>query len=310
MRSVPTNHEEHTAEIIELLPKLVLRLQGCLVLFASAGRWKSQQGDASTHFTASADTGALPKREILLRHKLRIDRGEPSIIFGMASFSEGVDLPGVYCNNVIIAKLPFSVPTDPVGQTLTEWLEKNGRDAFREISIPEACLKLTQSVGRLIRTESDTGAVTIWIKRLKTKPTGKTSSHPCPFQARNSLINSREVAMHKIECPRCLGGRVRSERSGTFKAVCVFAARAGVCRGENHPEAFYPVCCYAEMGKSEDVNYNNGDFIRTFYFKARSQAEATKKLQKNSARQVVSFMPLLRMMSSNKWGRFVVVYSL
>jgi hypothetical protein len=60
----------------------------------------------------------------------------------------------------------------------------------------------------------------------------------------------------------------------------------------------------------EDVNYNNGDFIRTFYFKARSQAEATKKLQKNSARQVVSFMPLLRMMSSNKWGRFVVVYSL
>lgn len=81
----------------------------------------------------------------------------------MASFSEGVDLPGVYCNNVIIAKLPFSVPTDPVGQTLTEWLEKNGRDAFREISIPEACLKLTQSVGRLIRTESDTGAVTIWI---------------------------------------------------------------------------------------------------------------------------------------------------
>ena len=44
----------------------------------------------------------------------------------MASFSEGVDLPGVYCNNVIIAKLPFSVPTDPVGQTLTEWLEKTG----------------------------------------------------------------------------------------------------------------------------------------------------------------------------------------
>jgi ATP-dependent DNA helicase DinG len=117
--------------------------------------------------------GALPKREILLRHKLRIDRGEPSIIFGMASFSEGVDLPGVYCNNVIIAKLPFSVPTDPVGQTLTEWLEKNGRDAFREISIPEACLKLTQSVGRLIRTESDTGAVTILDKRLKTKAYGK-----------------------------------------------------------------------------------------------------------------------------------------
>lgn len=139
-----------------------------------AGRWKkSARRCLNTVSPLLLIQGALPKREILLRHKLRIDRGEPSIIFGMASFSEGVDLPGVYCNNVIIAKLPFSVPTDPVGQTLTEWLEKNGRDAFREISIPEACLKLTQSVGRLIRTESDTGAVTILDKRLKTKAYGK-----------------------------------------------------------------------------------------------------------------------------------------
>lgn len=174
MRSVPTNHEEHTAEIIELLPKLVLRLQGCLVLFASRRQMEEVSKAMPQHISPLLlIQGALPKREILLRHKLRIDRGEPSIIFGMASFSEGVDLPGVYCNNVIIAKLPFSVPTDPGGQTLTEWLEKNGRDAFREISIPEACLKLTQSVGRLIRTESDTGAVTILDKRLKTKAYGK-----------------------------------------------------------------------------------------------------------------------------------------
>ncbi|ENZ0349216.1 helicase C-terminal domain-containing protein [Morganella morganii] len=109
----------------------------------------------------------MPKTEIVSRHKLRIDRGEPSIIFGMASFSEGVDLPGDYCDNVIIAKLPFSVPSDPVSQTMTEWMEKAGRNTFEEITVPQACIKLIQAVGRLIRTETDTGAVTILDSRIK-----------------------------------------------------------------------------------------------------------------------------------------------
>lgn len=57
--------------------------------------------------------------------------------------------------------------------------------------------------------------------------------------------------MHKIECPRCLGGKGEDPSVPARSRRCVFSLQGpGVCRGENHPEAFYPVCCYAEMGKS------------------------------------------------------------
>lgn len=168
MRSTPKNAEAHTNELIELLPKLVLRRKGCLVLFSS----RKQMTEVCAGMPEDVKECILmqttmPKSEIVSRHKLRIDRGEPSIIFGMASFSEGVDLPGDYCDNVIIAKLPFSVPSDPVSQTMTEWMEKAGRNTFEEITVPQACIKLIQAVGRLIRTESDTGAVTILDSRIK-----------------------------------------------------------------------------------------------------------------------------------------------
>ncbi|WP_231571662.1 MULTISPECIES: helicase C-terminal domain-containing protein [Xenorhabdus] len=157
-----------------MLPKLMNRLKGCLVLFAS----KRQMTDVFDMMPDEQKESilmqtTLPKSEIVARHKLRIDHGEPSVIFGMASFSEGVDLPGDYCNNVIIAKLPFMVPTDPVSLTLAEWMDSVGRNTFEEISVPDACIKLIQSVGRLIRTEKDTGAVTILDNRLVTKRYGK-----------------------------------------------------------------------------------------------------------------------------------------
>ena len=56
----------------------------------------------------------MSKADILREHRRRIDRGDSSIIFGLASFAEGVDLPGDYCSRVIIAKLPFAAPDDPI----------------------------------------------------------------------------------------------------------------------------------------------------------------------------------------------------
>lgn len=175
MRSTPKNAEAHTNELIELLPKLVLRRKGCLVLFSSHKQMTEVcAGMPEDVKECILMQTTMPKSEIVSRHKLRIDRGEPSIIFGMASFSEGVDLPGDYCDNVIIAKLPFSVPSDPVSQTMTEWMEKAGRNTFEEITVPQACIKLIQAVGRLIRTESDTGAVTILDSRIKNTRYGQS----------------------------------------------------------------------------------------------------------------------------------------
>src|SRR5699024_4901967 len=86
---------------------------------------------------------------------------------------EGIDLPGAYCRHVIIAKIPFSVPDSPVDATYAEWLESCGRNPFMEITVPEPSFKLIQAAGRLLRTETDTGRVTILDRRLADMPYGR-----------------------------------------------------------------------------------------------------------------------------------------
>lgn len=110
--------------------------------------------------------GELSKAEILFRHRNRIDEGKPSIIFGLASFAEGIDLPGDYCTHVVIAKLPFAVPEDPVDATLAEWIKAKGGNPFMQITVPDAAIRLKQAVGRLIRTERDTGVISVLDRRL------------------------------------------------------------------------------------------------------------------------------------------------
>ncbi len=109
------------------------------------------------------------KAQLISFHKQRIDRGEPSIIFGLASFAEGVDLPGKYCEHVLIAKLPFAVPNDPIEATLAQWIEQQGGNAFMKLSVPEAAFKLVQAAGRLLRNESDTGHITLFDERIVSK---------------------------------------------------------------------------------------------------------------------------------------------
>jgi ATP-dependent DNA helicase DinG len=87
----------------------------------------------------------------------------------------------------VIAKLPFAVPDNPVDAALAEWLEAQGRNAFMEISVPDAALKLVQASGRLLRTESDKGRVTLLDRRVVTRRYGQVilDSLP-PFQRRIS----------------------------------------------------------------------------------------------------------------------------
>jgi ATP-dependent DNA helicase DinG len=80
--------------------------------------------------------------------------------------AEGLDLPGDLANEVVITRLPFQPPDDPREATLAEYLKNQGRDAFTELSLPAAAIRLRQAVGRLIRSETDTGQVTILDRRL------------------------------------------------------------------------------------------------------------------------------------------------
>ena len=82
-------------------------------------------------------------------------------------------LPGAYCNHVVIAKLPFSVPDDPVAQSEAEWFQSTGRNPFSELSVPEATQGLVQACGRLLRNESDTGQITILDRRLVSRSYGR-----------------------------------------------------------------------------------------------------------------------------------------
>jgi len=84
-----------------------------------------------------------------------------------------VDLPGAYCEHVVIAKLPFATPDDPVEEAMAEWVEKNGGNAFMQIAVPDAAMKLVQACGRLLRNEKDSGRITLLDKRIVTKRYGK-----------------------------------------------------------------------------------------------------------------------------------------
>lgn len=104
---------------------------------------------------------ALSKGEIIVKHCKRIDKKKTSVIFGLDSFAEGIDLKGAYCTHVVIAKIPFAAPVDPVEEATAEWLKSLGGNPFIELSVPAACIKMVQSAGRLLRTETDTGKVVL-----------------------------------------------------------------------------------------------------------------------------------------------------
>jgi len=113
------------------------------------------------------------KQEVIRQHKEKVEQNKSSVLFGLASFAEGIDLPGDFLQHVIIVRLPFSVPDDPVDATLAEWLESKGRNPFMEIAVPDASVRLIQACGRLIRTETDTGKITILDKRMVSKRYGQ-----------------------------------------------------------------------------------------------------------------------------------------
>jgi ATP-dependent DNA helicase DinG len=96
-----------------------------------------------------------------------------SVLFGTDSFWEGVDVPGDGLVLVIIAKLPFRVPSEPLEQARSEAIRARGGDPFSELMLPRAVLKLKQGFGRLIRTRRDRGAVVVLDRRIATKPYGR-----------------------------------------------------------------------------------------------------------------------------------------
>ena len=174
-RADPKQAEAFTAEMVQCLLGDVAQVEhGALCLFTS--REQMRQAVAALDGTLRGTVlvqGELPRTVLLQRHRERVEAGGASVIFGMQSFGEGLDLPGQLCESVFIAKLPFAPPDDPVGEARAEWLRSVGRDPFSELVVPATAIRLAQWAGRAIRLETDRAFVYCYDRRLVNTPYGK-----------------------------------------------------------------------------------------------------------------------------------------
>lgn len=174
--------EPQDPKFTQILPEILLEyLEGekaSLVLFSSY--WQMNQVAESIRATAKKNgwhlhiQGESSRTRLLDAHRKCCEKGQPSILFGTGSFSEGLDLPGDQLTNLIITKIPFGVPTSPVEEAHAEYIERRGGNPFLQIAVPEASKKLIQSVGRLLRKEQDSGRVVLLDRRIITKRYGKS----------------------------------------------------------------------------------------------------------------------------------------
>jgi ATP-dependent DNA helicase DinG len=172
-RALPDDREGHAREVAQWLADNLDWDSGNLVLFTSRSKLdRVLQVLPIEHVRKVRAQGSLSKAQLIAEHREDIEAGKGSTLFGLASFGEGLDLPGKLCETVVVTQLPFAVPTDPVGATYAEWLESRGRNPFIEVSVPDATRLLTQYCGRLIRTETDTGRIVLLDRRVVLKRYG------------------------------------------------------------------------------------------------------------------------------------------
>jgi ATP-dependent DNA helicase DinG len=118
---------------------------------------------------------------------------EGSVLFATSSFWQGIDVQGEALSSVVIVKLPFAVPSDPVVAARGRAIEERGGNAFFDYQVPEAIITLKQGIGRLIRSRTDAGVISILDPRLRTKSYGRSflqSLPPCPVTTRIEDVRS------------------------------------------------------------------------------------------------------------------------
>ena len=155
------------------LPRLIQAAAGrTLVLFTSYESLKSAY--RTTVVSMPGFPGRVMKQGDDDNAKLleAFKKENESVLFATDSFWQGVDIPGESLSQVIIVKLPFTVPNDPVFVARAEAIEKRGGSSFMELSVPEAVIKFRQGIGRLIRRSDDKGVVVVLDRRIYEKKYG------------------------------------------------------------------------------------------------------------------------------------------
>jgi ATP-dependent DNA helicase DinG len=168
----PSNDPEYVREVAREMARILTYSQGRAFLLFTSYRMLET---VYTALSAELDYPLLRQGEMPNAALLEEFRRTPNAcLLGTSSFWEGVDVQGEALSCVIIDKLPFSVPDTPVARARVAAIEAEGRNAFTEMSVPEAQIRLKQGFGRLIRTDSDRGVVAIFDSRLVKKTYGRS----------------------------------------------------------------------------------------------------------------------------------------
>ena len=184
--SIAPNEQGFTELLADKIPQLIPEKSASLVLFSSY----RQMNEVAEIIRSKTKLELLVQKESarseqLKQHAENVKQDKTSILFGTSSLSEGLDLPGNLLTNLIITKIPFSVPTSPVEEAQSEWISKSGGNPFMQISVPEASKKLIQSCGRLLRKEQDSGRITLLDRRVISKRYGSALLNSLPPYKRN-----------------------------------------------------------------------------------------------------------------------------
>jgi ATP-dependent DNA helicase DinG len=132
--------------------------------------------------------GTAPRSVLLERFKTTAN----AVLFATASFWQGVDVPGDQLSCVIVDRLPFAVPSDPIVAARVRALHEEGRNPFAEFQVPQAVLSLKQGFGRLIRTKTDRGVLALLDTRIQRMPYGKIFLESLPRYRRTSDLGQVE----------------------------------------------------------------------------------------------------------------------
>jgi ATP-dependent DNA helicase DinG len=137
--------------------------------------------------------GTAPRSALLERFK----NTPNAVLFATASFWQGVDVPGEQLSCVIVDRLPFAVPSDPIVAARVRALEEDGRNAFSEFQVPQAVLALKQGFGRLIRTKTDRGVLALLDTRIRRMPYGKIFLESLPSYRITEELTTVEKFLHR-----------------------------------------------------------------------------------------------------------------
>lgn len=169
----PTHrYEEYVASVVAQIKEILPLMQGrTFILFTSFKMMIRTYLEITRHFPELRilRQGEAPRYRLLETFK----RTNNAVLFGTNTFWQGIDIPGKDLECVIISKLPFAVPDDPITEAKMELLESQGRNPFTHYQIPQAVIMLRQGFGRLIRTKTDKGMVVILDPRIRTRYYGK-----------------------------------------------------------------------------------------------------------------------------------------